>query len=104
MYVAIEFWRQENWITGKVGCEKKSRKTQSRQMSNIIACQKLMIYSIPRICRQHEINRVFTSSSFGPHGVVDRTVGRAYRIKTLELNIGQSVILTVPLLTLVRAL
>ena len=50
MYVAIEFWRQENWITGKVGCEKKSRKTQIRQMSNIIACQKLMIYSIPRIC------------------------------------------------------
>ena len=47
---AIEFWRQENWITGKVGCEKKSRKTQIRQMSNIIACQKLMIYSIPRIC------------------------------------------------------
>ena len=54
--------------------------------------------------RQHEINRVFTSSSFGPHGVVDRAVGRVYRIKTLELNIGQSVILTVPLLTLVRTL
>ena len=32
---------------------------------------------------------MFTSSSFGPHGVVDRAVGRAYRIKTLELNIGQ---------------
>ena len=47
---------------------------------------------------------VFTSSSFGPHGVVDRAVGRtySYRIKTLELNIGQNVILTVPLLTLVR--
>ena len=47
---------------------------------------------------------VFTSSSFGPHGVVDRAVGRTYRMKTLELNIGQNVILTVPLLTLVRTL
>ena len=63
MYIATEFLRQENWITGKVGCEKKSRKTQIRQMSNIIACQKLMIYSIPRmyvvIYRQHEINSVY---------------------------------------------
>ena len=76
MYVAIEFWRQENWITGKVG-EKKSRKTQIRQMSNIIACQKLMIYSIPRMCsniyRQHEINSVYLKQ-FCPHGVVD--IGR----------------------------
>ena len=41
-------------------------------------------------CRQHVINRVFTSSSFGPHGVVDRAVGgavgRAYRIKRLGVE------------------
>ena len=69
-----------------MGCEKKSLKTHIRQMSNIIACQKLMIYNIPRICRQHVINRVFTSSSFGPHGVVHRAVGRTYRIKRLGVE------------------
>ena len=48
--------------------------------------KKLMIYNIPPICRQHVINRVFTSSSFGPHGVVDRAVGRAYRIKRFRVE------------------
>ena len=37
-------------------------------------------------CRQHVINRMFTSSNFGPHGVVDRAVGRAYRIKRLGVE------------------
>ena len=50
--------------------------------------KKLMIYSIPRICRQHVINKVkvFTSSSLGPHGVLDRAVGSRYRIKSLGVD------------------
>ena len=52
-------------------------KCKFAKLPNIIACQKLMIYSISPICRQH----VFTSSSLGPHGVLDRAVDSRYRIK-----------------------
>ena len=40
------------------------------------------------ICRQHVINKVkvFTSSSLGPHGVLDRVVGGRYMIKSLGVN------------------
>ena len=55
-------------------------KCKFAKLPNIIVCQKLMIYSI-LICRQHVINKVFTSSSLGPHGVLDRAVGSRYRIK-----------------------
>ena len=61
-------------------------KCKFAKLPNIIACQKLMIYSIPPIiCRHHVINevKVFTSSSLGPCGVLDRAVGSRYRIKSL---------------------
>ena len=47
-----------------------------------------MIYGIPPICRQHVINKVkvFTSSSLGLHGVLDRVVGSRYMIKSLGVN------------------
>ena len=61
-------------------------KCKFAKLPNIIACQKLMIYSIPPICRQHVMNKVFTSSSLGPHGVLDRAVGSRYRIKSLGVD------------------
>ena len=61
-------------------------KCKFAKLPNIIACQKLMIYSIPPICRQHVINKVFASSSLGPHGVLDRAVDSRYRIKSLGVD------------------
>ena len=56
----------------EVFAKKKKKKSKFAKYNSV---PKLMIYSIPPICKQHVINNVFTYSILGPHGIVDRAVG-----------------------------
>ena len=57
--------------------EEKIKNKKPSKFAKYDSVPKLMIYSIPPICRQHVINKVFAWSSVGSHSIVDRTVGSA---------------------------
>ena len=59
---------------------------QIRKIAKYNSMPKIDDLQYSSICRQHVINKVFTSSSLGPHGVLDRAVGSRYRIKSLEVD------------------